>query len=375
MGNQQSGGMQLCSRGELYTNRGEVNTQKLDPETRVGYYVPTMPKLQAQRNRQIAQQQQDQEDLVEIPVPGFNKLKIPEINNIFEDDEVFGKFNIQCLGRQGEGKSRMLNSKDEGQAWIENYEDSQADFEGCFGKVSITNDGRIKYFDIAGLGYCENYNRHKIGKIFPMGISYGGLTKTIWFKEDGERDEAFEMMISLPPSYYTVVTNPTEYFLPNDHDREIDGSDHMKTFNGINGKNVIVHKESIALYTDIDENKHCVEFNKHSIMKCFPFGIHDGGLPRTIWFDSEMERDVCFISMRLNNEEPKFTGLYGSVVLHPETHVEFTSFSGDVVKFFYKPTKIQKVFPDGISYGELRKTIWFPDSTERNKCFEVMRQL
>jgi len=352
MGNQQSGGMQLCSRGELYTNRSEVNTQKLDPETRVGYYVPTMPKLQAQRNRQIAPQQQDQEDLVEKPVPYIYTLKVPH-----------------------EGKSRMVNTKDEGQSWIENYEDYQAEFEGCFGKVAITNDGRVKYWDIAGVGHCENYNRDKIGKIFPMGISYGGLTKTIWFKEDGERDEAFERMVSLPPSYYTVVASPTEYDLPWDHDSEIDGSDHMKTFNGINGKNVIVHKESIALYTDIDENKHCVEFNKRSIRKCFPFGIHDGGLPRTIWFDSEMERDVCFISMRLNNEEPKFTGLYGSVVLHPETHVEFTTFSGDVVKFFYKPSKIQEVFPDGISYGELRKTIWFPDSTERNKCLEVMRQL
>jgi len=374
MGNQQSGGMQFCSRGELYANRSDMTSYKLDPEARVGYGIPTSPKFQGQpiqkARLQKVFQQQIQEEVVEIPLSGPGKLKIPKHFFEQQDDSKDIQVEPMCPAhrRDVENQVAEINTVDQSK-------DDLIVFQGLYGNVTIKTRGTLVYTDINGMKHSEDYDRDNIGKIFPMGISYGGLTKSIWFKDGIARDEAFDFMKSLPPSYNAVMNNPTKYALPEDDDCDDDGSDDMTIFNGINGRKVIVHSENIVLFTDFDNNKHCMNFNPHKISKCFPFGIHDGGLPRAIWFNNEMERDQCFMSMQPDIEEQKFTGLYGSVVLHPDSQIEFTCLSGDRVKCFYEPSEIQESFPKGISYGNLPKSIWFRDIEERTECIEAMRNI
>jgi len=358
MGNQQSGGTQFCSRGELYTQRPEMTSFKFDPETRVGYSFSNQPKFQVRGHQKppqqaVLKQQQIQEEIKEIPLSGPGKFKIAK--SFFEKEN-------QAV----EPESRKPTSK----VHISCLKEEQ--FSGVFGNVTINRKGVVLYTDITGKQHCEDFDKETIEKIFPMGISFGGLTKSIWFKDGVSRDEAFEMMFSMPPSYNTVSGNPTKYALP------------IKIFEGLNKTNVIVHSDNVVLYTDLDKNKHRVSYNKRCIKKCFPRGICFGGLPKVIWFSDVMERDLCFKLMQSNMDEDtdasrqnspaqKYIGLYGGVVLHSDSQIEYTSLTGDSIKCFYEPTDILETFPMGISFGRLPKTIWFRQVEEREKCIEAMR--
>jgi len=260
-------------------------------------------------------------------------------------------------------------------------------FEGIFGNVVIKKVGLILYTDITGKKHCEEYNRDEIEKIFPMGISSGGLTKTIWFNDFEARDNCFEAMSTLPPpSYKQVIANHSDYVEMEEEEEEEEDSN-MKVFEGINGCHVFVHADNLVRYTDINGNKHFLHYNKHTIDKCFPNGIQHGGLNRTIWLKDEMERDLCFTLMQSNMEDDeveeitekslknKFNGLYGPVVLHKDSQIEFNSISGDHLKCFYNGSEIIESFPKGISYGRLPKTIWFRDVEDRDRCIEAMRKM
>jgi len=391
MGNQLSGGTQVCLGTQLYTNRNEMTGYKSYSETRVGYNVTTIPKFQVQRiqktYQQMLPQQQIQEKVVEksLSVPG----KMIILKSFFDKHTDVARelkktkqgFNqsISCLEQRQEiilparrNEVEILSSETN---FADDYKDDLMFFNGLYGEVFIKKSGQVQYTDITGVNHYEGFDCEHIRKIFPMGISYGGLTKSIWFRDGTARDDAFNMMISLPPSYSAVMKTQTKFGISEDSDSELDDSDDIKTFQGINDRKVIVHSENIVLYTDLDKNKHCVDFNKHHIRKCFPFGIHSGGLPRTIWFNNEMERDQCMVSMRWNVQKQEFAGLYGSIILQTDSQIEFTSLSGDRVKYFYQPKDIRKIFPQGISYGGLQKTIWFRDVNEREKCIKAMRKM
>jgi len=397
MGNQQSGSTQFCSRGELYTERPQMTTFKHDP-ARVGYDdISTKSKFQVQRiqkpHQQIApQQQQIQEEIVEIPLSGPGKWTIPK--SFFETEEQSSvpetrkpTFNvyISCLKEEEElPRSKNGNQEVTGEI-LEYYKDDFSHFDGVFGNVIVHMDGRVLYTDITGEQHCDDYDRETVEKIFPMGIAFGGLTKSIWFNDGPTRDEAFEKMISMPPSYRDVMANPAKYALPKDED-EITDDDNMKIFEGLNNSNVIVHSENLVLYTDLNKKKHCVTYNKRYIKKCFPKGICFGGLPKVIWFKNAMERDLCFMLMQWNldedtkptTQEPtvqNYTGLNGGVVLHPDSQIEYTSLMGDRIKCFYEPSEILETFPMGISYGRLPKTIWFQEVGEREECIKAMRSM
>jgi len=397
MGNQQSGGIEFCSKGQLYTDESQMTSVKLDPESRVGYNSSIKPTFQVQRiqkaHQQMAPQQQNQEDIVEIPLFGPGKWKLPV--SFFETEdkpEVVQKpkpsFNVyvSCLDKEEDlysaGTSKVTQDVEEDM--VDFYKDDYTVIPGLLGNVIINENGLVLYTDIYGEQHCEEYVRDEIGKIFPMGISFGGLTKSIWFEDAAARNEAFEAMISVPPSYKDVMANPAKYALLKACEAVED--DNMKVFEGINNTNVIVHSDNIVLYTDINKSKHCITYNKHNIRKCFPNGICYGGLPKAIWFADEMERDLCFMLMQWNMEDESnaveeksaaqgFTGLYGNVVLHADSQIEFTSLRGDRLKCFYEPSAIREIFPQGISYGRLPKTIWFQDVGERAKCIEAMRKM
>jgi len=402
MGNQQSAALQLCSGSQLYTSRNVMATYKSSSDTRVGYIkskdISTEPRFQVQRiqntHQQIAPQQQGQEEIVEMISLSPKSLCSTQKQDVVNEKDVNGKkptFNvyISCLESEEEPLPKINVVKpDEETEIIDHFGDDLKVFEGIFGNVIINKNGLILYTDITGKKHCEEYDRDEIDKIFPMGISYGGLTKTIWFDDFEARDNCFVAMTSLaPPSYKQVMANPEKFDFVEEEEEEEDPDDNMKVFEGINGCYVIVHADNLVLYTDISGKKHCIHYNKRTIDKCFPNGIHHGGLDRTIWLKDEMERDLCFMLMQwdLEDEEVEeikekspdknFTGLYGPIVLHKDSQIEFNSLSGERVKCHYKPSEIHETFPKGISYGRLPKTIWFRDIGERDRCIEAMRKL
>jgi len=400
MGNNQSGGTQLCSRGDLHTARPLMTGFKLDIDTRVGYDLSTKSKFQEQRiqkpHQQVApQQQQIQEETVEIPLSGPGKWKIPKSFFEIEEQPAVSEtrkptFNvyISCL-KEEEERHRLENAKQGNQQVageiLDYYKEDISQFEGAFGNIIVHMDGCVLYTDITGKQHCEYYDRETIEKTFPEGIGFGGLTESIWFNDCPTRDEAFEKMVSMPPSYKAVMANPAKYTIPKNEDKPTD-DDQMKIFEGLNNTHVIVHAENLVLYTDLNNKKHCVSYNKRYIQKCFPKGICFGGLPKVIWFKNAMERDLCFMLMQWNlddetepaAQEPivqTYTGLYGCVVLHSDSQIEYTSLRGDRIKCFYEPSEILETFPMGISYGRLPKTIWFQEVEEREKCIKVMRSM
>jgi len=403
MGNQQSAGIQYCSSRKLHTERSQNTSYKTDVESRVGY-TSTKTSFEVWRaqkpHQQVTPQQQNQEELAEIPVPECGIWKIPQsyheahqdVEESIRPKTAKKSFNvyISCLDLEDEVEEPVVvprSEPKESTEILEYFKDDVAVFEGVFGNVVINKkNGLVLYSDIAGRRHCEEFERDEIEKIFPMGISQGGLTKTIWFKDAAVRDRSFDLMKMAPPSYSSVMKNPTKFRFTETHDDDQD-EDNIKVFEGINNKNVIVHSENLVLYTDLDDNKHCVEYNKHKVVKCFPNGISSGGLSRTIWFNDEIERDLCYMLMQWNMEEQTeepdetvrhmqtFVGLYGSVVLHPDSQIEFTSLTGVRVKCFYEPSEIQDIFPNGISYGRLPNSIWFKDEKERGKCVTAMRNM
>jgi len=401
MGNQHSGGMQFCSGSQLYTSRNPMSNYKSDQETRVGW-APTKLSAPVQRQKrahqQVAPQQQKQEEIVEIQLPGPGKWQIPKSTfDVNEPLEVAPKtakksFNvyISCLDLEGRSEDNVGAQRTgaEESDILDHFKDDVTVFEGIFGNVIINKNGLVLYTDISGGNQCEEYDQDTIGKIFPMGIAHGALSKSIWFEDALTRDKCFDVMKSISQQCDSVAASPPKY-IPED---EGEDDDNMKVFEGINDTNVIVHSENLVLYTDLDDKKHCVIYNKFKIQKCFPNGIHGGDLPRTIWFDDQIERDLCFMLMKWNmwemeenvQEDPqpviapiavKYHALYGDVVLHHDSQIEYTSLNGETIKCFYDPSGIQEVFPSGISYGRLPNSIWFQDAKERDNCISTMRKM
>jgi len=287
-------------------------------------------------------------------------------------------------------------------------------FEGIFGDVTL-NGGHIAYKDGAGREYQEVFNAQLLQRTFPMGISLGGLSRSILFKDVRDRDACFDKMTGdLPPSYVEKISNPAKYSLSI-----------TREFNGINGYKIVVHPDSRVFYYDIDGEKYSARYNRYKISKCFPHGICFGGLPKTIWLKDESERDRCHVFMQMNREteeieEPSeekaliqsleekaltrkaddtkqrldekvkdereseenvpaekkiFRGLYGNVVLKANHHeVEYTSLMGDRVSVvWYDPLMIRKVFPMGITDGGLTSTIWFSEMEDMENCLGAMK--
>jgi len=395
MGNQQSGSLQFCSEAQLHTCRGAMTSYKSEFNMRVGYiseHISKEPRFQMQRfqnpHQHMPSQQQRQENLVEMtPLSPKCFVETQKQELVMQADPAGKKptFNvyISCLDKDEEQSTRTMSSKTDGEAEIiDHFKDDLSIFMGVFGNVIINKEGLALYTDITGRKHCEEYNKVEIRKIFPMGISSGGLTKTIWFNDGETRDSCFDIMTTNQMLSSCKAVDARE----NKQVEEDDDSDNLMVFEGVNCRNVIVHAENLVLYTDIKGNKHCIKYNKHQILKCFPNGIHNGGLTKTIWFKDEMERDLCFMLMQWNLDEEeeeiaekssnqKFNGLCGSVFLNSDSQIEFTSLSGEVMKCFYEPSRIMESFPKGISHGKLPKTIWFKDTQERDRCIEAMRAM
>lgn len=366
MGNHQSrDGLQFCS-----TTPNPLATRfMVDKDFRVDYMttktrnteVMRLTKQQQvrvfhqQRRRDSGSKQQKQDESVDISPKGPGMLKIPNLEYHVEPEEV--------------------NVKEVGKVSV---------FEGLFGNVSVLSSEFVDYTDSVGNVYHEKYDSEKVQKTFPMGISFGGLSKSLWFKAVEERDACFYTMTGiLPPSYAAVMANPEDYQVPEwvIQSKTDDDSCNIKVFDGILGNDVVVYKDKHVDYTDLDGVKHSLSYNPLKIQKCFPHGICFGGLDRTIWLTDEIERDLCFMLMQFigevkheKDEGKTFPGLYGSVSLK-ENQVRFTSLIGErITAEWYDAKSIRRVFPMGISGGGLPHSIWFKEMENMEDCFKAMKQ-
>jgi len=248
-------------------------------------------------------------------------------------------------------------------------------FVGLFGDVTLQIDGFVQYVDSTGKERREVYNREEIRKTFPLGISLGGLTKSLWFKDAWERDICFEYMSA------TSVVAGAEIDMVSDCEVAEENSNH-KVFVGIKGNKVFVYPDNHVVYTDVDGETHNVPYKTSKIQKCFPNGICFGGLPRTIWLNEDLERDRCFLFMKQQGENHEaqedkdkvFTGLYGDVMLKPDYEIEFTSLTGERLTCSYDPRRIRKVFPMGITASTFPTTLWFEEMEDCKSCFRAMKE-
>jgi len=361
MGNQQSrDGLQFCS-----TEPHPLATRfMVDKAFRVDY-IPLklkntealrMPRQQQtlavhQQRSNRGSQQQIQEEYVDIPLEWSDVLKNQTKNlQVLVEPEVYQKINVK----------------------------ESPVFEGVYGDICLLSNGLVEYPDIFGHNYCEKYNPERIQKIFPKGISYGGISKSLWFKDSDDRDACFDTMIGdLHPSKAEVMANPEvhdilDFEIP---PKKIDICN-FKVFDGIQGNQVVVFKGNHVEYMDVDGLKHSESYKSDEIKMCFPNGICFGGLDRTIWFSDEIERDLCFIQMQVigekKPEEKTFPGQYGTVVL-ADNGVSFTSLVGERIQAaWYNSKSIQRVFPMGISGGGLPHSIWFKEMVDMENCFKAM---
>jgi len=250
----------------------------------------------------------------------------------------------------------------------------QAMFVGLYGYIKVMADGFVQYEDSRGMKYYERFDKKGITKSFPSGISLGGLTKSLWFKDEGLRDACFAVMsgvevVGIPETEFEVEVDKTNYTV----------------FNGIQGNEVVLFSENRVEYTDIHGKKHNVSYNGSKVKKCFPSGICFGGLPSTVWLNDELIRDECFNCMKnlekqdekkqeKKEDEKMFTGLYGDVSVKTDYEVEFTTLIGEKVTCSYDPLKIRKVFPMGITSLSIPSTIWFSEMDDCESCFQEMRK-
>merc|ERR1711879_55280 len=140
--------------------------------------------------------------------------------------------------------------------------------------MGIHENGLVLYTDINGEKYCEEFNPTCLTKSFPLGISGGDMSKSIWFNDVIERDGCFDAMTEQlkemsSPERYAVE----EVSMSTTEDEE---DDHVKVFEGLGGMQVIAHEDNLILFTDINGDKHCRPYNPHSLVKCFPNGISGG---------------------------------------------------------------------------------------------------
>jgi len=368
MGNQQSrDGLQFCST----TPHPLAKRFMVDKDFRVDYMTTKTRNTEVmrlkkqdqlgvfhqQRKRDSISQQQMQDESVDVSPTKPGMMKISKINV---------EYHIA---------PEEVNRKDAGKVSV---------FEGLFGNVSVLSSKFVDYTDSVGNVYREKYDSEKVQKTFPMGISFGGLSKSLWFKAVEERDACYDAMTGiLPPSYAAGMANPEDNHVPERviQSKTDDDSCNIKVFHGIRGNDVVVYKDKHVDYTDLDGVKHSLSYNPHTIQKCFPHGICFGGLERTIWLTDEIERDLCFMLMQFigevkheKDEGKTFPGLYGSVILN-KNQVSFTSLIGErITAKWYDAKSIRRVFPMGISGGGLPQSIWFKEMENMEDCFKAMEQ-
>lgn len=335
-------GLQLCSTG----NSELAERFMVDKDFRIDYRstkqnMEFLPRQQPglvqcqQRVWDTACQQQEPEVVVKIPTK-IDIQVVPEVKNVPEALEKM--------------------------------------FEGLFGDVKLMPDGFVQYTDILGMKYSEPFDPEGIRKSFPSGISLGGLTKSLWFKDGTERDSCFAGMNK-------VVITSLESAEPVKPEGEEEG-DKPNVFDGIQGSKVFVYPNNRVEYTDIHGQKHNVSYRMSKIQKCFPNGICFGGLPTTIWLNQAQERDQCFLFMKNQQEEETqqeeeerlFTGLYGSVSVKTDYEIEFTSLMGDRVLCSYDPRRIRRVFPMGITSVSIPTTVWFEEMENCESCYRAMKE-
>lgn len=253
---------------------------------------------------------------------------------------------------------------------------SKTTFEGLYGNVRLLEDGFVEYKDSHGMSYGEAFDPKTITKSFPWGISMGGLTKSIWFKDAAERDDCF---IDMSKTANLKIVEPAKTSFVGERDNA-----NYEVFKGIEGNEVVLYPVNRVEYTDISGQRHSVSYKSAWIKKCFPSGICFGGLPKTLWLNDERQRDKCFNCMKkqeqndddlTENEEKKmFTALYGDVFLKADYEVEFTSLTGEKVTSSYDPRKIRKVFPMGITSIAIPSTIWFSEMKDCESCYQEMKK-
>lgn len=438
MGNTESTGLKMCSGNSLYTYTGNRNSLKEQMNMqRVGYEPKVQPKLKsipapAYRQQQVSQQQmgqrqrQQQQDFSSKLQQHLEIEVIPEPKQQAQQEPKEPTFNVyvDCIKDQlAEDLPLPALEETETEDLEKDMKDRNMDcFDGLFGNVIVHENGLILYTDINGEKFCEEFDAGSVSKCFPLGITGGDLPKTIWFNDIIQRDSCFDAMtaqlkdVSDPPSYDEVMSMPDKFSLLEDSETviatcsspvsgfaasslsyslldaetetedESDPDDHIKVFEGLGGMQVIVHEDNLVLFTDINGNKHCQNYNPHSLHKVFPSGISGGGLPKSIWFDESQERDLCYALMQWNMDEvdesievepepQEFTGLYGMVTLKHNGEIEYTSLTGENVVSTFDPETLAPTFPMGISYGGLPKTIWFDSPEDRQTALKAMREM
>jgi len=342
MGNNHGYGIQSCS-----TDNSELAERfMVDKDFRIDYrstknmeFQPRQQLGSVQRQQIIwpdTSQQQEPEETCKMPLPKIEKLVLAESKNVEEQGQTM--------------------------------------FEGLYGDVKLMAEGFVEYMDSRGMKYSERFDRDRITKSFPSGISLGGLTKSLWFKDAGERDACFAGM------------SCAEGLEASESEFELEGDNTNYTvFNGIQGNEVVLFAENRVEYTDIHGKKHNVSYNGSKVKKCFPSGICFGGLPNTVWLNDELIRDQCFNHMKnqhkqeenqpVKQEDQKlFTGLYGDVSVKSDYEVEFTTLIGEKVTCSYDPKRIRKVFPMGITSVSIPSTIWFSQMEDCESCFQEMKK-
>jgi len=340
MGNQQ--GLQLCT-----THHDNLLSERfmVDKDFRIDYKnTEILPRKELgvvqhqQRFMNVACQEQEPEEIVKVQLPKSEIQFVAETRDVLPLDQKL--------------------------------------FKGLFGEIKLLVDGHVQYTDCTGRERRDVFDRAEIRKTFPLGISLGGLTKSLWFKEAWERDLCFQCMSALEVG--------SEIDLVTDYEKANDDLNY-NVFAGIEGKEVFVYPDNHVVYTDVYGETHNVSYKKSKIQKCFPNGICFGGLPRTIWFKGETEQQRCFFLMKQSQQEQSyvtkeeedeqvFSGLYGNVMLKPDYEIEFTSLLGDRLISYYDPRKIRKVFPMGIASNTFPSTIWFDEMEECESCYRAMKE-
>jgi len=285
--------------------------------------------------------------------------------------------NIVCQEQEPEDTMKVL-PKSEIQIVTEAREVIAPDeilFEGLFGEIKVLMDGFVEYTDSTGRERRDVSDSVEIKKIFPSGISLGGLTKSLWFKEPQERDLCFQCL----------STDPVEIGSESDVVTVNEEAEDSHVFAGIDGSKVFVYPDNRVVYTDIIGDVHNVSYKKSKIQKCYPNGICFGGLPKTIWLNEKTDQERCFFLMKQSQQEQQdlliekeeermFTGIYGDVILKPDYEIEFTSLLGDRLTADYDPRKIRIVFPMGITSNTFPTTIWFEEMEECERCYNAMKE-
>jgi len=439
MGNTESTGLKMCSGNSLYTYTGDRTSLKEQMNMqRVGYQPKHKAKPQVkaipapQYRKQVSQQQMGQRQRQQQQ-EGFKLQNRPleiEVTATQQEqleahkDPTFNVY-LDCVrDKLADDLPLPPLEENETEDLAKDMKDRNMEcFDGLFGNVIVHSNGLILYTDINGGKFCEEFDAGSAGKCFPLGITGGELSKSIWFNDVIERDSCFDAMtarledISVPPSYEEVVANADKYTLLDDSEtvmatcsspvagfaasslsyslvdatdseteEESDNpDDHIKVFEGLGGMQVIVHEDNLVLFTDINGTKHCQNYNPHNLNKVFPSGISGGGLPKSIWFDDGQERDLCYALMQWNMDEvdeamevepepQEFEGLYGNVTLKHNGEIEYTSLTGEEVVSTFDTETLSPTFPMGISYGGLPKTIWFDSPDDRQAALKAMRE-